>query len=125
MSEDMVGYQVGRGRLPRHTQWKKGQSGNPRRSPWRIVETAAEMMDRLLVVPVHVTVNSETRRAPTLEAIMLALSQKAFAGNISAKRTLVKYSGFAKTHSDKKLQLTFVDSDYTRAVAQRSGGDNE
>jgi uncharacterized protein DUF5681 len=121
MTKNTDGYEVGRGRPPRHTRWKKGQSGNPRRGARRKIETAAEMIDRLLAVPVKITVNGEKQRVTTLAAIMFALSQKAFSGNIRAKRALLKYVEFAKTNSERKPQLTFVDGDYSRAVAGYSG----
>jgi hypothetical protein len=120
MTDRADGYDVGRGRPPRHTRWKKGQSGNPRRSPRKKLETAAEMIDRLLAVGVQITLNGEKQKATTLTAIMFALSQKAFSGNIRAKRALLKYDEFAKTHSERKVQLAFIDSDYSRAVAAYS-----
>jgi hypothetical protein len=49
---------------------------------------------------------------------MYAVCAKALAGNIRAKRTLMKYDQFAQTHSNKEMRVTFVDSDYTRAVAR-------
>jgi hypothetical protein len=39
------------------------------------------------------------------------------AGNARASRILLKYKEFADQHAEQQLQLVFVDSDYTRAVA--------
>jgi hypothetical protein len=125
MTKNTDGYEVGRGRPPRHTRWKKGQSGNPRRGARRKIETAAEMIDRLLAVRVEITVNGEKQKATTLAAIMFALSQKAFSGNIRAERALFKYDEFARANSERKPELAFVDSDYSRAVAGYGGGGND
>jgi hypothetical protein len=125
MNDDSDDYKVGRGRSPRDTRRKKGQSRNPQRTPRKAVETAADMMDRLLVTTVQLTIKDETRKVTTLEAIVLALSQKAFAGNMNAKRALLKYCEFAKTHSERKFQLTFVESEYTRAVSRQSDSNND
>ena len=124
MSDPASNYPVGRGRPPRKSRWKKGQSGNPRRKSRNSVETAGAMMDRLLSVQITITVNGQPQSVPTLQAVMLSLSQNALSGNIPAKKTFLKYVEFAKTHSDTKPQITFVDSDYTKAVAQYADIEN-
>jgi hypothetical protein len=57
MSRSTKDYEIGRGRPPKATQWKKGQSANPGgRSSRRSVDDA-ETIDKLLLTPVKVTVN--------------------------------------------------------------------
>jgi hypothetical protein len=75
------------------------------------------MIDRLLLAPVQITLNGETIKVSALEAIMYQLVQKVMSGNARAFRVLLKYQEFANRHAEKKLELTFVDSDYTRALA--------
>jgi hypothetical protein len=117
-------YPVGRGRPPRHSRWKKGQSGNKRRHEPRKSESVSEMIDRLLLDPVQITLNGEKETVLTLTAIMFQLFQKAFAGNTRAKHVLLKYQEFARNSSDRRLRVTFVESDYTLALAKRPGGSN-
>ena len=124
MTDSSGKYPVGRGRPPRHSRWKKGQTGNKRRREPRKSESVAEMIDRLLLGPVQITVNGEKESVLTLTAIMFQLFQKAFAGNTRAKRVLLKYQEFARNSSDRRLQVTFVESDYTLALAKRPGGSN-
>jgi hypothetical protein len=81
-------------------------------------ESVAEMIDRLLISPVQMTTNNEMQKVSSLQAIMLQLSQKAYAGNIRAKRVLLQYKEFARTSTNKKPRLVFVDDEYTRAVAE-------
>lgn len=82
------------------------------------------MIDRLLMQPVQMTVGDERRGATALEAIMLQLTQKGYAGDIRANRVLLLYREFAEANSNWKPRLTFVDGDYTRAVA-KSRRDND
>jgi hypothetical protein len=112
-NDDDVGYR----RPPKHTRWKKGQSGNRRRKYPARSKGTVEMIDRLLLKPVEVTVNGETRMVPTLEAILLQLWLKEVAGDRRALSVRLKYQEFATHNSEPKLEITFVDSDYTRALA--------
>lgn len=116
-------YKVGYGRPPLETRWRKGESGNPRKKPRR-QETIVEMLDRLLLSPVNITLNGETKRVPSLEAIISQLQVKEMSGSASASRILLKYRAFASQHAEKEFQLIFVDGQSTPAVSDViSGGD--
>jgi hypothetical protein len=78
-------YKVGYGRPPLETRWGKGESGNPSKKPRR-QENIVEMLDRLLLSPVKVTLNGETKRVSSLEAIISQLQVKEMSGNASASR---------------------------------------
>jgi hypothetical protein len=119
-------YAVGYSRPPRETRWKKGQSGNPRRRRLKRAENAVEMIDRLLVEPVPVTLNGESKKIPAIQAIVLRLQQLAASGNTRAYRVIQKYEAFVSQNGEKKLELTFIDSDYSRAFSlQPARHDNE
>ena len=111
--EDRVGYKS----PPRRTRWKKGQRGNPRKRKLGRREGASVTIERLLLSPVGLKIDGEPRRVPALEAVVLQLLQKTMAGNIRAARILKKYRDFAHQNMEQKLDLAFVDSAYTRAVA--------
>ena len=68
MSRSTKDYEIGRGRPPKATQWKKGQSANPggRKSPRSI--GLLEMIDKLLLTPVKVAVNG--RDTAAIEAVV-------------------------------------------------------
>lgn len=74
-------------------------------------------MERLLVAPVRLTIDGEPKQVPVLEAIVLQLLQKAMAGNMRAARVLKKYKEFARQNMERKLDLSFVENTYTRALA--------
>jgi uncharacterized protein DUF5681 len=117
MSASPDDYRVGYKHPPRETRWKKGQSGNPRKRKAKPREGAAATIERLLFDPVGLTIDGQQRRVPALEAIMLQLLQKAMTGNIRAARILKQYRDFAFDNMERNLDLKFVESAYTRAVA--------
>lgn len=84
-------------------------------------ESTSAIMDRLLASPVSITMNGETTRVSADEAIFLQLLQKAMSGSVRASRALLKYEQFAHRRSEKALEVTFVDSDYTAAFASFLG----
>jgi hypothetical protein len=109
-------YKVGYGRPPQETRWKTGQSGNPRRKPKR-AESIVDMVDRLLLSQVKLTLNGEIKTVTALEAIVSQLQLKEMSGNPRASRILLKYRTFASHHAEKQFQLIFVESDYTRSLS--------
>jgi hypothetical protein len=117
VSTDPKNSDVGYGRPPTKTRWKKGQSGNPRRRYPARSRTTVEMIDRLFLKPVEITVNGETQRVTTLEAILLQLWMKEVAGNQRALIVRLKYQEFARQHTETSLEVTFTDSEYTRALS--------
>lgn len=117
------GYEVGYGRPPRKSKWKKGQSGNPRKAKPKHRENAVATMERLLLAPARLTIDGEPKQVPALEAIVLQLLQKAIAGNMRAARVLKKYKEFARQNMERKLDLSFVESAYTRALAMLARDD--
>jgi len=79
-------YEIGYGRPPRNTRWKKGQSGNPRRRDVYPPESTVAIIDRLLTTPVRITLNGEPTRVPALEAIVVQLQLKQLGGNVRQER---------------------------------------
>jgi hypothetical protein len=77
-------------------------------------------MDRLLARRVPISLSGEPSRVTATEAIVLQLMQKAMAGNPRAWQTLLKYQEYANSRSVRSTEVRFVESDYTRAVAEGS-----
>jgi len=89
-------------------------------------ESTLEIMDRLLSRRVSISVSGHARQVSASDAIVLQLVQKAMSGNPRAWRAILKYQEFANRRSVKSAKLRFVESEYTRAVAEgssRSGDD--
>jgi hypothetical protein len=83
------------------------------------------MIDRLLLAPMQITVNGEASKVSTLEAIVFQILQKAMSGSARAFRILLQYQEFANENLEKKLVVTFLDSDYTQAFAAQTGRTND
>jgi len=122
MSRSRKGYEIGRGRPPKATQWKKGQSANPggRKSPRSI--GLLEMIDKLLLTPVKVTVSGESKRVAVLKVILEQLWNKAIAGDRRARAVFFRWLELAPQVADRTVEITFADSDYTRTFIAGSLG---
>ena len=95
-------YIVGYGRPPRHSQWKKGQSGNPKQRRKRQPKSVATMVDEFFAREVDVVENGVSLRRTAFEIIFLQLYKKAIAGNTRALNVLKKYGDFAASRDPTK-----------------------
>jgi hypothetical protein len=70
-------YLVGRGKPPRHRQFQKGRSGNPRGRP-RGIKSFKEILAKVAYQPVSITIKGKRKHVPALEAILMqAVSRSA------------------------------------------------
>jgi hypothetical protein len=76
MSRSGKAYEIGRGRPPKATQWKKGKSANPGGRSAPRPTGLLEMIDKLLLTPVKITRDGEPKWVTTLEAILEQLWSK-------------------------------------------------
>lgn len=82
--QDVVGY----GRPPRHSQFKAGQSGNPKGRP-RGKRNMSSLLGDVLAQPVTVTANGKRKRVSSETAMLLRLREKALGGDIRALNMLL------------------------------------
>ena len=75
------------------------------------------MIERLFLKLVEITLYGEIKKVPTLEAIVRLISQKALSGDRRALAAQMKYQEFAAQYRERKVQIIFIDSEYTKAVA--------
>jgi Family of unknown function (DUF5681) len=117
MSSSQEDYEVGYKRPPKETRWKKGQTGNPaRRHPGRSI-SALEMIDRQLLRPVEIVEKGETKKVTALEVILLQLWRQDLAGDRRALGVRLKYERIAREKAAQGVEIEFVESSYTRALA--------
>jgi hypothetical protein len=114
--DDEVGY----GRPPKRTRFRKNKSSNRNRRYRKRSEGRAEMMTRILLKPVDITVSGERKRITALEAILLQLRAKDLSDHPRASKVRLKYEEFARQNSRARPQIVFVDSDYTQAMAAKA-----
>jgi hypothetical protein len=122
MSRSGKGYEIGRGRPPKATQWKKGKSANPggRSSPRPT--GLLEMIDKLLLTSIRITIDGVSKRVTTLEAILVQLWSKGIAGDRRAMAVYIRCRDLAPQVADGRVQITFADTDYTRDFSAHDVG---
>jgi hypothetical protein len=77
------------------------------------------MISRLLVKPVEIIVGGESKKVPTLKAILLQLWTKEVEGDPRALSIRLRYQQFARQHSEQRLEVTFVENEYTQTLAAK------
>jgi Family of unknown function (DUF5681) len=93
-------YQVGYGRPPMHTRWRKGRTGNPKRNRKRAPPPVFLMIEAFFAGEIEIVENGISRRVSNFEAVILQLWLKAMAGNKHAMNVLLKYKEFAASRGD-------------------------
>jgi Family of unknown function (DUF5681) len=112
-------YEVGYGRPPKSTRWKKGQCGNPNRVRKRAPKRVVEMIDEFFAAEIDIVENGISRRVSNFEAIVLQLWRKAVTGTSKrAVNVLLKYLEFAASRGGMGVFAVEVVPD------QDSGGKN-
>ena len=78
---------VGYGKPPKHSQFKKGKSGNPKgRPPTKVLHTVIE---EILNQKVPITINGEKVVMTKKEAVIQQLMNESMKGKSSATKTLI------------------------------------
>ncbi len=85
--EGEPGYKVGYGRPPRHTQFAKGQSGNPRGRPAGS-KNLRTLLARELDQPVRVVENGKRRTIPKRQVMIAQLVNQSAAGDLRAAKMI-------------------------------------
>lgn len=85
MAKKKNDYDVGYGKPPAHTRFRKGQSGNPSGKPKKVLSNA-EIMTRQLDRKVTITVDGKKERLTKREVIHIATLQQAMKGNLNAAK---------------------------------------
>ena len=76
MSLRQNNYKIGYKRPPQHTQWKKGQCGNPKRQYKRASKGTVALIDAAFEARIDIVENGASRRVSVFEAIFLQLWTK-------------------------------------------------
>jgi hypothetical protein len=90
-SDDGGNYEVGRGKPPRHTRFRKGQSGNPKGRP-RDSGNAYSVLAQELKKKVTVVVDGQRKRITLLKAAMRQLVHGAASGKLRNIQLLLQLS---------------------------------
>jgi hypothetical protein len=94
MSLRQNNYKIGYKRPPQHTQWKKGQCGNPKRQYKHASKGTVALIDAQFEKQVDIVENGASRRVSVFEAIFLQLWTKEMSGDKRAIAVRLKYQEF-------------------------------
>jgi hypothetical protein len=111
-------YEVGYRKPPRHTQFQKGRSGNPRGRP-RSSKSATTILKRALLEQVIATVNGRKRKLSKYEALIIRFVNKAVEGDHRAvEYLLTKMPAIGKEFGEinKPGGLSDAAADHIRRV---------
>jgi len=121
MSDDSPRYEVGYGKPPQGTRFKKGKSGNPTGRP-KGSKNLATIFAELGNERVTVTENGRTRRLTKMEAIILQLTNKSLSGNLVAIRDHLRMSQLLEGSGRAELSSTPVseaDREVMKSIVER------
>jgi hypothetical protein len=93
MSRDEDAEPVGYKRPPKHSQFKKGQSGNPSGKPRRAKSAAVDEREAVLSRIVSTRINGKVVRITVRRALYETAADKAFKGDMRALALLLKLDG--------------------------------
>lgn len=118
MSDDDVGYK----KPPKHSQWKSGQSGNPKGRPKKAQHDSLHRIDEVLSEPVTATRADGTRETLGIfEASFIALCRKAIDGDNPSLLQTIAYVldvhvPSERKHAEKIVNLEKEKRDYFRKM---------
>jgi len=87
---------IGYGSPPRHTQFKKGQSGNPKGRPKWKTKKISEILAEELVRPVIIDVKGRREKVTSMQAVVRTVVAKAEAGDPKDLMQLLRLAGDRK-----------------------------
>jgi Family of unknown function (DUF5681) len=96
----MTDYEVGYGRPPIHTRFKKGVCSNPNRRGKRDPTEMVNIIHNALSEEVEYREGRRVRRTSRLEAIIRKLFSEAMRGDVSSAAALLKMREHVETHGD-------------------------
>ena len=118
-------YKVGKGRPPRSTRWKSGQSGNPRGRP-RGSKNLVTILADALNEKLEIQERGKTRPVTAREAIVRRIIHEALKGNLKATNLVLDHDrepspdfGATKTTNEQKVNI----ENLTREERQKRAAD--
>lgn len=112
-------YDVGYGKPPQHTRFKKGQSGNPAGRPKGATNIQTEMKG-LIKSKTKIKANGAVKTVSTSRALCMAMVRKAMAGDVRAFSKIVETLGPEMTDELKAAasELSSTDLDILRRALE-------
>ena len=119
-------YEIGYGKPPKHTRFRKGQSGNLAGRPKGSTNLTTAIQKVLRTTKVTVRKGTRTLLMPAVDAIAHSLFQKALEGDQKALKGLVEYGGLGDAFADaiqKSTPFAPEDLEIVQAACARQKPD--
>jgi Family of unknown function (DUF5681) len=121
-------YEVGYGKPPRHTRFKKGRSGNPKGRP-RGAKNLSTLLSDALSQPVIVAENGRRRKITKREAIITQLVNKSAKADLKATQIVLAMLQDIERRADPGIvetaPFTEADQQIIRRIQARLRGEKE
>jgi Family of unknown function (DUF5681) len=116
-------YEIGFGKPPEHSRFRKGLSGNPKGRP-KGRRNLATVLEKTLQEKVVINENGVPRTVTKLEAAIKQLVNKAAAGDLAALRQLTALAGSAMEQGvdTARNELAAADLEVMQGVLKRLQG---
>jgi len=120
MSDDTTDkpYEVGFGKPPKATQFREGQSGNPKGRP-KGKPNLVTVINRTLQAKVIINENGRRREVTKYEAGMIQLSNKAASGDLPALKMVIMLARLAEEGLQQEISSKAGLGESDQKVLQR------
>ena len=108
-------HDVGYGKPPKETRWKKGQSGNPKGRPKKKTDFSSlvkKELERMVLIKEGDTQQTITKK----EAIVKRLMAKALAGDVPALKAICDYIGEKQPADSYQEIIIVIDEDDAKTI---------
>lgn len=121
MPDERDDYEVGYGRPPKETRFKKGQSGNPKGRPKGSLSLDG-LLRRELAKPITITENGKRRRVPKGEALVTRVVNTALAGDLKGLQGVLqigKVFGIGSKEEEAQREMQELGEEAKRRLRER------
>src|SRR5208282_1589858 len=116
-------YEVGYRKPPKHSRFKKGQSGNPRGKP-RGTKNSATLLKQALLASVLVKQNGHQTKTTKLRVIVTRLIHQAMKGDYPSIRLLIRYAALDRLLSEPTYEHGVISAEAGDAIRRALLGDS-
>ena len=101
-------YEVGYGKPPRSTRFKKGVSGNPKGRPKTNQQKLGSVMTDVLNQEIEYMEAGRPKRGSIMEVIITQLVSRAAKGDVAAARMILKLEKHVETHGELSPPIILI-----------------